>query len=274
MPTGHLLWQLGPQRRPTRSHGRPRCWPRHCPDATGRPASHRSHRRSRTSDESRSRPCTWRPPAPCSRNGPRPTRRRCPRRRGRDRSPPATVARPRPEPRPARRRSPLGSRRDLVERPGDRRVGGDRPEEVVADAKVLDVEATLATTGEHEGHLDENLPSVVDREPAPSPQDALRERIAQPHPVGEGAEGVQSNVGHDTRATGFHHDATSAVTVHLGSALLCGNAAASTTTVFPNGRAFPRTRTGQLNRRREELGLAMRVGVPVGGARPRRTRPG
>ncbi len=51
---------------------------------------------------------------------------------------------------------------------------------------------------------------------------ARRERITEPHPVGKSPKSVQSDMGHHTRATGFHNDATRAGTVHLGSALLVG----------------------------------------------------
>lgn len=59
------------------------------------------------------------------------------------------------------------------------------------------------------------------------------ERVAEPQPVGQGAAGVQADVGHNSLPTGFHLYATSAVTVQAGSALLVGTAASSTPSVLP-----------------------------------------
>ena len=132
---------------------------------------------------------------------------------------------------------------------------GNRTEEIVADAQVLDVETALATPGKRQSELDEHLPPVVDRDAVPFPGDGSREGITEPQPIGKRAERVQPDVGHHPRAAGFHLHVSRAVTVHLGSALLCGESGVSTTTVSPTGRAFPRTRSGQLKWRREELGL-------------------
>ena len=143
-----------------------------------------------------------------------------------------------------------------MERPGDRGVGRDGAEQGTTDAQVLDVEAALPATGEHECHLGEDLPAVVDRDSVAAPGNGRREGIAKPHPISERTQRVQPDVGHDSLPTEFHLDATSAGTVHLGSALLLGDCWVSTTTVSPTGRAFPRTRRVQLNGRREELGLS------------------
>ena len=143
-------------------------------------------------------------------------------------------------------------RRDLVERPGHRRVRGNRSEQVVVGAQELDVEAALATTSQHERHLHEHLAPVVDRNTCTSPWQARRERITEPQPVGKGAKGVQPDVGRDAGPTGFHHDATGAVSVHFGDALLVRDSAVSATTVSPTWRAIPRTRADQLKWRREE----------------------
>ena len=112
---------------------------------------------------------------------------------------------------------------DLVERPGNGGVGGDGAEQGTTDAQVLDVEAALPTTGEHERHLGEDLAPVVDRDPVAAPGDGRREGNAEPQPVGERTERVQPDVGHHPGPTGFHDDATSAGTVHVGSALLVGD---------------------------------------------------
>ncbi len=94
----------------------------------------------------------------------------------------------------------------------------------------------------------------MERDTGTPPRNGRRERIPEAQPVGEGAEGVQSDVGYYASPTGFHDDATDEVTVQFGSALLCGDCWVSTTTVSPPGRAFPRTRRAQLNGRREDWG--------------------
>jgi hypothetical protein len=116
---------------------------------------------------------------------------------------------------------------------------------------VFDVETALATPGQHESGLDEHLASVVEGEATSLPRDARRQCIPEPQPIAEVSKSVQSDVGYYACPTGFHNDATSAVTVHFGSALLFGDSVASRTTVSPTGRAFPRTRAGQVKCRRE-----------------------
>jgi hypothetical protein len=138
-----------------------------------------------------------------------------------------------------------------VEGAKDGGVRGDRSEEVTTDPQVLDVETALATSGQHQRRLDEYLAAVVQRDPTASPRDPSRQRITEPQSVGKAPKGVQADVSHHPGSTGFHHDATSAVTVHFGSALLFGESVASTPTVSPTGRAFPRTRTVQLKWTRE-----------------------
>ncbi len=139
-----------------------------------------------------------------------------------------------------------GRRRDLVERASDRGVRRHRAEEVPSDAQVFDVETALATAGQHQCGLHEDLAPVVKREAASTPWDPGRQCITESQSVGKVTKSVQSDVGHHAGPTGFHHDATSAVTVHFGSALLFGDCWVSTTTVSPTGRAFPRTRRVQL----------------------------
>jgi hypothetical protein len=68
--------------------------------------------------------------------------------------------------------------------------------------------------------VDEDLAPVVQREPFADRWDASRERITESQAVGKSPKSVQSDVGHDASSTGFHNDATSAGTVHFGSALL------------------------------------------------------
>ena len=69
--------------------------------------------------------------------------------------------------------------RDLVERARDRRVRGDRAEQMVAGSQELDVEAALATTRQHERALHEHLAAVVHRDPCAGPRQARRECIAE-----------------------------------------------------------------------------------------------
>ena len=83
----------------------------------------------------------------------------------------------------------------------------------------LDVGAGLASACEHEHGLDQDLAPVVDDH---ARRDGLRETSSQAHPVGEGTQGVQANVGHNTTSSGFHQHGCGAVSVHLRSALLFG----------------------------------------------------
>jgi hypothetical protein len=91
------------------------------------------------------------------------------------------------------------------------------------------------------------------------PRDPGRQCITETQPVGQRPKSVQSDVGHHPRPTGFHHDATSAVTAHFGSALLVGLLLLRTQTASPGRRAFPRMCGDQINGRREEAGLAEAV---------------
>ena len=103
-----------------------------------------------------------------------------------------------------------------------RGVGGHPAEEILLESQVLDVSAALTATGQHERGLDENLSPVVQRRAFTGPWDTRRERITKSQTVGKSPKSVQSDVGHHARSTGFHNDATSAGTVHFGSALLVG----------------------------------------------------
>lgn len=138
-----------------------------------------------------------------------------------------------------------------MERSEHRGVRRHRTEQVLTETQVFDVRACLATTGQHQCGLDQHLAPVVERNTASRPGNASGQRITEPQPVGERPKRVQADVSHDPGPTGFHLHATSAGTVHLRSALLCGSAAVSTTTVSPTGRAFPRTCADQVKWRRE-----------------------
>ncbi len=143
-----------------------------------------------------------------------------------------------------------------MERAEHRGVRRHRSEQVLTDPQVFDIETTLAPTGEHERseherRLNEDLAPIVDREATTGPGDPGRQCITEFQSVGERPERVQSEVGHHAGSTGFHNDATGAVSFHFRSALLVGILSASTPTVSPTGRAFPRTRAGQLKWRSE-----------------------
>src|SRR5208283_3431049 len=142
-------------------------------------------------------------------------------------------------------------RRDLVEGPKHRGVRRHRPEEVLLKTQVLDVGTALATAGQHERGVHEDLAPVVQRRALTGRWDRRRQTITELQAVGETAKSVQADVGHDARPTGFHSHTTRAGTVHFGSALLVGTAVDSTPTVSPTRRAYPRTRRGQLKGARE-----------------------
>jgi hypothetical protein len=129
------------------------------------------------------------------------------------------------------------------------RVGRDEPEQCRLGAQVLDVRTALAAPGEHEGRLDDHLAAIVNEHPPLG--DGARDSVAEAHPVGEGTYGMQPEVRHHARPTGFHFHARRAGTVHFGSALLVGDAVASRPSVFLVRGAFPRTRAGQVTRTRE-----------------------
>ena len=61
---------------------------------------------------------------------------------------------------------------ELMEGAEHRRVRRHRPEQVGLKAQVLDVGTALATPGQHQGDLDQDLPPVVDREPFTGRRDA------------------------------------------------------------------------------------------------------
>jgi hypothetical protein len=127
-----------------------------------------------------------------------------------------------------------------AEGPIQRRVRADVPEQLLLDPQVLDVRAVLPATRQHEHRLHQDLAAVMQRGAFAGDPDAGRERISQPELIGEGAERVQPDVGDDLPASGFHHHATGAGSVHLGSALLCWVPGCSPTPVSLTRRAFSR----------------------------------
>ena len=140
---------------------------------------------------------------------------------------------------------------DLVEGAQHRRVRGDEPEQVLASAQVLDVRAALAAAGQHQGHLDEDLAPVVQRER--SPRKGIAAESESPRPNRSAKE---QRACRPTWAT---------TPVPPGSTTTRLALVASTSEVpswlgyllprqqqFPLlRRAFPRTRAGQLMRPRE-----------------------
>jgi hypothetical protein len=60
-------------------------------------------------------------------------------------------------------------------------------EEVARQAQVLDVRATLTTTGEHEQHLGQDLASVVQWRSLTSRHDPPRKRMAEAQTIGKDA---------------------------------------------------------------------------------------
>ena len=68
-----------------------------------------------------------------------------------------------------------GRRIELVEGAEHRRVRRHRAEQVGLEAQVLDVRTALATTGQHQGGVHEDLPPVVDGEPLTGQRDPGRE---------------------------------------------------------------------------------------------------
>jgi len=91
-----------------------------------------------------------------------------------------------------------------VEGAEHRGVRKQPPEQVLTQARLLDVGTTHGTAGEHQGDLDQDLAPVVQREPLTAPRDCCRERLTNAHSVGKCPNGVQSNVDHHTCAAGFH----------------------------------------------------------------------
>lgn len=116
----------------------------------------------------------------------------------------------------------------------ERRVGGDLVEERGLGAQVLDVGTALAAPGEHQHRLEHHLAPVVEGKARRSRRDSIRERRSEPDHVGEAAEGVQTDVGDDLVATGFHRYATRAGNLHLGRALLVWANGASNTAILPH----------------------------------------
>jgi hypothetical protein len=80
---------------------------------------------------------------------------------------------------------------------------------------VLDVGAALAPAGEHQHGVDQDLAAVVKWQPSVDGHDARRERVTQPETIGEGPQGVQSDMAHDLVAAGLHLHPCGAATVHL-----------------------------------------------------------
>lgn len=63
--------------------------------------------------------------------------------------------------------------------------------------------------------------------------DPPRQRLTKTEAIRQTAECVQPDMGHYLVTARFHHHRSRAVSVHLGSALLCWVAAPSTSSSFP-----------------------------------------
>ena len=109
---------------------------------------------------------------------------------------------------------------DLMERSIHRRVRRHMPEQVTLGSQVLDVGTALATTGQHQRGVDEDLAPVVKRSPFARNRDALREVLTESQSVGKITQCVESDVGDDLVASGFHNDGKRAGSFHLVGALL------------------------------------------------------
>ena len=105
---------------------------------------------------------------------------------------------------------------------------------------MFDISARLPAAGEHQHRLHQHLAPVVQRCSFAGVRDRRRQRIAEPQPVGERAQGVQSDVGHDLVAAAFHHHRNRAVTLHLAKRPPGRDSDASTTSESLIWWALPR----------------------------------
>ena len=94
------------------------------------------------------------------------------------------------------------------------------PEQVALGAQVLDVGTALATTGQHQRGVDEDLAPVVQWGSFDGNRDACREVLTESQSIGKIAQYVEPDVGDDLVAPGFHNDGKRADSFHLVSALL------------------------------------------------------
>jgi len=74
----------------------------------------------------------------------------------------------------------------LVGGPRDRGVRRDGAERGTTNAQVLDVEAGLFVTGEHERYLGESLPAIMHAKPVAAPGNGQREPVAKPIQLANG----------------------------------------------------------------------------------------
>jgi len=86
-------------------------------------------------------------------------------------------------------------------------------------AQRFDIGAALAPAGQHQHRVREDLAPVVHRQPLPGRRDRRRQRVAQAHTIREGAQRVQTDMGHHPLAVRLDPHPPRAVTVHLSGAL-------------------------------------------------------
>jgi hypothetical protein len=94
------------------------------------------------------------------------------------------------------------------------------PEQVGLGAQMLDVGTALASTGQHQGAMHQDLAPVVQRGSFGGNRDARGEVFAQSQPVGKITQCVESDVGDDLVAPRFHNDGKRAGSFHFVDALL------------------------------------------------------
>ena len=141
-----------------------------------------------------------------------------------------------------------GRRVDAAERPVQRRIRRHRTEQSPLGTEAFDIRTGLPAAGQHQHRLHEDLPPVVERETLTSHQDASRQRITQPQPIGKSTKSVQADMGHDSAAAALHDHRHRAVNVHLAGALLDQVSDASRTSESLVRRAPPRIPALQLTK--------------------------
>src|ERR1035437_5546749 len=111
-------------------------------------------------------------------------------------------------------------RGDLVEGPVHHRVRWHLSEQVDLRPEIFDVGTALATPGQHQRCVDEDLAPVVQGGPFTRNRDASRQVLTELHAVGKVPQSMESDGGDNLVASGFHNDGTRAGSFHLVGALL------------------------------------------------------
>ncbi len=129
---------------------------------------------------------------------------------------------------------------ELVHGAPHRRVRRHLAEQPRLGAEMLDIRAALAAPGEHQHHLGEHRPAVMQRHPVALPWDHRRQRRAQPKAISELPQRMQPDMGDDLLAAVFYHHTPCAVTVHLSGAFLSVVLAVSQLQEKPKNRHLSR----------------------------------